>query len=72
MSDPGTGPEMTVEQVAQRLPCSANTVRKHMGTGALRATKPAGRWLITEADIEEWTAENANPDPCRGRPRLAS
>lgn len=63
---------LTVEQVAQRLHCSAYTVRKHISEGNLRASKVAKRWLVSEDDLALWLEENANRAPHRRRRRRAA
>lgn len=42
---------LNVAEVADRLRCSYNTVLLEIGRNNLRATKVAGRWLISPADL---------------------
>jgi excisionase family DNA binding protein len=44
---------MTVEEVAALLRCNPRTVTRKIDRGELRATKPAGAWLIQRDDALE-------------------
>lgn len=42
---------MTVEEVATLLRCNPRTVTRKIDRGDLRASKPAGAWLIRREDV---------------------
>jgi excisionase family DNA binding protein len=65
--------DLTVPEVAQRLRCSEWAVRKLINApGGIRAAKVAGRWLVTEDDIEAYRESQANRPKPRQRRRRAS
>jgi excisionase family DNA binding protein len=47
----GSDPYFAIEQAAERLGKSVRQVRYLIQTGALRANKTGGRWLIDAADL---------------------
>jgi excisionase family DNA binding protein len=68
-----TEPDLTVPQVAAKLVCNPETVRRLINTpGGLRATKPAGKWLIDPADLEAFKESKANRPKTRQRRQRAS
>jgi len=44
---------MTVEEVAALLRCNPRTITRKIDRGELRASKPAGSWLIRREDVLE-------------------
>lgn len=65
--------DLTVPEVAAALVCNPETVRRLINSpGGLRATKPAGRWLISLADLEAFKESTANRAKPRQRRRRAS
>lgn len=60
---------MTVPEVADRLRCSAWSVRSLAHSGALRASLVAGRWLFRPEDVEQYLETQANMAPLRRRRR---
>lgn len=65
--------KLTVPEVATRLRCNHNTVRKLINTpGGIRAAKVAGRWLVDEDDLTTYEDAQANrPKPRQRRRRAA-
>lgn len=62
-----------VPEVAARLRCTDNTVRKLINSpGGIRATKVAGRWLVDEDDLSAYEESQANRAKPRQRRRRAS
>lgn len=51
---------LTVGEAAVRLRANYYTVTRLCATGKLRASKPAGRWLITEAALDDLLADYSN------------
>jgi excisionase family DNA binding protein len=62
-----------VPEVAARLRCTENTVRKLINApGGIRASKVAGRWLVDEDDLVAYEESQANrPRPRQRRRRSA-
>lgn len=54
---------LTVPEVADRLHCTPDTVRRHLRAKTLRGFPAFGRWLITEADLNVYLAAQANTAP---------
>jgi excisionase family DNA binding protein len=54
---------LTAEEVAERLRTSPITVVRLCRDKKLPATKPAGKWLINEADLEAHLASSRNDIP---------
>ena len=44
---------MTVEEVAGLLRCNPRTITRKIDRGELRASKPAGAWLVRREDVLE-------------------
>lgn len=55
---------LTIPEVAAQMRCGQWHVKKLIGSGDLRATKPAGKWLIAPADLSAYVDSRSN------RPRL--
>lgn len=53
---------LTVEQVAEHLGVSIETVRRWIRTGRLRAVRIGRAWLIKQAAVEAALKENSSPD----------
>lgn len=51
---------LTVEQIAERLNLSAQTIQKKCRTRELPAKKRCGRWFVLQSDLLDWiqSAEN--------------
>lgn len=49
---------LTVRDVARLSKLSEKTVRRSLGSGALRASKLCGRWRIRLSDFEEWVGRS--------------
>jgi excisionase family DNA binding protein len=62
---------LTVNEVALRLRATPRTIRGRIADGTLRATKPAGRWLIDEADLSADLTETESRPTRRRRRRSA-
>ena len=62
---------LTVPEVAAELHCNNATVRRLINRpGGLRASKPAGRWLIDSDDLETYIQSQSNqPTPTTRRRR---
>lgn len=62
-----------VPEVAARLRCTENTVRKLINApGGIRASKVASRWLVDEDDLVAYEESQANrPRPRQRRRRSA-
>ena len=54
------GPFLTAAEVAQTLRTTPITVVRLCRAGKLPATKPAGTWLIAEADLKAHIAASRN------------
>lgn len=70
-SDEMTAPSRTLHTTASlalELGTSERTIRRAIEMGELRATRRAGRWVMTVADVVEW-AENGRPAVGRRSPR---
>jgi excisionase family DNA binding protein len=51
---------MTVEEVAALLRCNPRTITRKIDRGELRASKPAGAWLIRREDVLELAGVESN------------
>lgn len=56
---------LDIDTVAAALHCTPETVREHIRQGRLRATKPVGRWLVREVDLETFITENLSAVPAQ-------
>lgn len=65
---------LTVPEIAERMRCSEWQAKRICRSGALRATKPNGRWLSTPEWVDEYMAggENRVQSAARRRRRRAS
>lgn len=50
----------TVAEAALILRVKEWSVRNHIKSGSLRATKPLGTWLIAESDLRDLMLANGN------------
>ena len=66
-----TTKHLLVQEAAEQLRTDRWQVYRWINEGALRATKPGRRWLIAQADVDEYLASTANraPRPSGRRPR---
>ncbi|MBZ5736518.1 helix-turn-helix domain-containing protein [Nocardioides sp. TRM66260-LWL] len=51
---------LTPEQAAEQLPMSADWIREQLRNGNLAGSKVGGRWLTTQASIDEMVAAGSN------------
>jgi excisionase family DNA binding protein len=63
-------PYLTVPEVAARWQVKEATVRLAIGRKRLRATKPAGQWLIDPADLAAYEASQLNVPVTPKRTRM--
>lgn len=63
---------LTVPEAATRLHCKPETIRSLVRKGTLRATKPAGRWLVPESALTDLLTAATNVTPVRRRRRRAA
>jgi len=49
---------VTVQQAADYLGICERSIRRYIKQYGLPASKPAGRYLISRADLERWIKEN--------------
>lgn len=54
---------LVVQEAAEQLRTDRWQVYRWISEGALRATKPGRRWLIAQADVDEYLASTANRAP---------
>ena len=50
---------ITVQQAADFLDICEKSIRRYIKFYGLPAAKPAGRYLISKADLERWIKENS-------------
>lgn len=52
MSTGSSDPVLFIDEVAGELRLSTKTIRRHIQSGALRATKQGNRWFIRRSAVE--------------------
>lgn len=50
----------TAQEAASMLRCTRRALYHHIKAGTIRAAKPAGRWLISQAAIDDFVARGSN------------
>ena len=50
----------TAQEAAGVLRCTRRALYGHIKAGTIRAAKPAGRWLISQAAIDDYVARGSN------------
>lgn len=58
---------LTPDEVAERVPFTAQTIREMCQRGELRASKLRGKWCIFPESVDEWIAAG-EPEPGVIRP----
>jgi excisionase family DNA binding protein len=61
---------LTVDEAATMARCHPKTIRRAVGSGALRGFRPAQRVLLREDDVRAWIERRAaisSPPPARTR-----
>ena len=52
----------TVKDVAARLHCSDDTVKRWLGNGSLAKTKAGGRTLVSETDLQAFLTHSTKAE----------
>ncbi len=60
---------LTADELAARWRCEPESVTAAIRRGELRASKIAGRWLVTEDDVAAYMQARANVAPTKKRTR---
>ena len=58
----------TLDEIAEYMKMSRDTIKKEIDRGHLKAIKLSGRWRISESALNEWL-ENGAKNVKKGRPR---
>lgn len=51
----------TVSEIAEKLKCNINIIRKKLREGELKGKRQCGEWLISEENFLEYTGGIKNP-----------
>lgn len=59
------GEVYTVPEMAEKLKCNIDIIRKKLREGVLKGKRQRGEWLISEENFLEYTNGIANPIPVK-------
>lgn len=51
---------MTIKETAARLGLHAQTIKRYIADGTLRATKVGNKWRVSEAAVQEYLQKRSN------------